>query len=74
MVMLTITIQLFRCLSNKECRGYQYKETKETNCILIIRSCAGTDGQVFQQNDNSDIYEKGLLLEGKINIKMLYIG
>ena len=45
----------------------QYKETKETNCILILRGCDSTDGQAFQQKDNSDIYEKGLLLEGKLS-------
>ena len=57
----------FRCLSNKECKGYQYQETKEATCMLILRSCGAADSQIFQQNDISQIYEKGLLVEGQLS-------
>ena len=62
----TFFFNYFRWLSNKECRGYQYKETKEATCMLIYKNCGGADGQVFQQNDNSHIYEKGLLFGNKL--------
>ena len=52
-----------RCLSNKACKAFQYQGTKEATCMLILRSCGAVDRQIFQPNDISQIYEKGLLLE-----------
>ena len=58
-------LNYYRCLSNKECKGYQYQGSKEATCMLIHKNCKGGDGQVFQKNDRIHIYEKGLLLESK---------
>ena len=53
-------LNYFRCLSNKECKAYQYQGSKEATCMPIYKNCTGTDGRVFQQNVTSHIYEIGL--------------
>ena len=50
----------YRCLSKRECKAYQYMGTKEATCMPIYKNCGGRDGQVFQQNVTSHIYEIGL--------------
>ena len=55
-------LNYYSCLSNKECKGYQYQESKEATCMPIYKNCGSEDGEVFQQSDGAQIYEKGLKL------------
>ena len=34
--------------------------SKEATCMPIYKNCGGEDGEVFQQSDGAQIYEKGL--------------
>ena len=52
----------YRCLIERNCFAYQYKEAHSVNCILLEKNCSDPGDHTFENNYNSVIYEKGLLL------------
>ena len=49
-----------RCLYDRSCFAYEYKEHRRENCVIIKQNCTDTEGQMFQTDGNSVIYKKGL--------------
>ena len=53
----------YRCLPDKNCYAYQYKEPGPGNCLLIHGDddCIITGGQIFERDDSSVVYIKGIM-------------
>ena len=53
----------YRCLTDKNCYAYQYKEPGPGNCLLIHEDddCIITGGQIFERDDSSVVYIKGIM-------------
>ena len=54
-----------RCLNDYKCYAYQYKETGPRNCILIHSNCADANRQIFENNDNTPLFKKGLTFQNR---------
>ena len=62
-------LNCLRCLSDNECKVYQYnRNSQEQNCLLIHRNSTVDGGEIFKLNKNSVTYKKGWLLL-KLNFK-----
>ena len=59
----------FSCVDTKSCAGYEYKGTRPRNCLLI--HCLDDEGQIFQQENDDVIYEKGNILFPVLMIMMI---
>ena len=53
----------YRCLPDKNCYAYQYKEPGPRNCVIIHGDddCIITVGQIFERDDSSVVYIKGIM-------------
>ena len=55
---ITLLVIYCRCLRTDKCKAYKYKETRQDNCLLIKQNSTAEEGQIFEQDAISEIYEK----------------